>query len=94
MDPIYSSINSHHSISHIDNTIHICSFSLMLIPLILIVFWATFVGYKILVSRKKKNITSIILDSFNYKFMGFYIAIAGFGYLLEGYIALTYACIS
>ena len=94
MDPIYSSISSHHSVSHIDNTIHICSLSLMLMPLILIVFWTTFVGYKILVGRKKKDIKYIVLDSFNYKFMGFYIAIAGFGYLLEDYIALTYACFS
>ena len=94
MEPVYSSINSHHSVSHIDNTIHICSFSLMLMPLILIVFWTTFVGYKILVGRKKKDIKYIVLDSFNYKFMGFYIASAGFGYLLEDYIALTYACFS
>ena len=54
MDPIYSSIRSHHTVSQIDKTMGICDFSLIIIPLIFIGCWVASILYNTILGKTKK----------------------------------------
>ena len=84
MDPIYSSITSHHTVSQIDKVKGICDFFLVIVPLAFIVCWAVYVLYNTIFGNRKKNPSEILIYSLP---MGLIVAIAGFLYLSQ-----TYSC--
>tara|TARA_B100000787_G_C16081955_1_gene244862 strand:+ start:58 stop:312 length:255 start_codon:yes stop_codon:yes gene_type:complete len=84
MDPIYSSIRSHHTVSQINNVTGICDFSLIIIPVAFIACWSVCILYNAIFSNRKKNPSEILIYSLP---MGLIVAIAGFLYLSQ-----TYSC--
>ena len=84
MDPIYSSIRSHHTIAQIDNSTGICDFSLTIVPFAFIGCWAAFILYNSVYSKKKRYPLESLISSLP---MGLSVAIAGLFYLLQ-----TYGC--
>ena len=82
MDPIYSSIRSHHTVSQINNVTGICDFSLIIILLTFIICWAVWFLYNTNVGSRKKNPSETLIYSL---LIGLVVAIAGFLYLSQAY---------
>ena len=82
MDSIYSNITSHHTVTHIDKTIGLCEFSLFIIPLLFIGFWAVNIICNKIFAKTKKNLMELL---FNSAPLGLIIAIVGFFYLSKIY---------
>ena len=82
MDPIYSSIKSHHTVSQIDKATDICEFSLIIILLTFIICWAVWFFYNTIFGNRKKNLSETLIYSL---FIGLVVAIAGFFYLSQAY---------
>tara|TARA_B100000795_G_C22635570_1_gene374368 strand:- start:467 stop:721 length:255 start_codon:yes stop_codon:yes gene_type:complete len=82
MDPIYSSITSHHTISQIDKGIEVCDYSLIIVPLAFIFCWTACILYNAISSQINKN----PLDLFIYSIpIGLVVAILGLFYLSKAY---------
>ena len=82
MDPIYSSITSHHTISQIDKGIEVCDYSLIIVPLAFIFCWTACILYNAIFSNRKKNPSETLIYSL---LIGLVVAIAGFLYLSQAY---------
>ena len=82
MDPIYSSISSHHTVSQIDKTMGICDFSLIIIPLIFIGCWVASILYNTILGKTKKYPMKLLVNLLT---IGLIVAIAGFFYLYHIY---------
>jgi len=82
MDPIYSSIKSHHTVSQIDKATGICDFPVIIILLTLIVCWAVWFLYNTNVGSRKKNPSETLIY---FLLIGLVVAIAGFLYISQAY---------
>jgi len=84
MDPIYSSITSHHSISQIDKTFGICDFSLIVIPLVIVSCWGAYLLYNKVSGGKKRYPLGLWVYAAP---IGLFFVIAGLVYFNQ-----TYGC--